>query len=73
MVGANGKTAFEFLQSNGIVAELYSGNKVLFYLGYMTTKKDLNRLLKALNKFVKSDFDKTQEVVDGPFEFVEEV
>ncbi|MBR5250434.1 MAG: hypothetical protein IKV38_00235, partial [Clostridia bacterium] len=72
-VGASGKTAFEFLQANGIVAELYSGNKVLFYLGYMTTKKDLNRLLKALNKFVKYDFDKTQEGVDGPFEYVEEV
>ena len=34
---------------------------------------DVVFLLKALNKFVKYDFDKTQEGVDGPFEYVEEV
>lgn len=72
-VGASGKTAYEYFATKGIFAELYDDNSVLFYLGYFTTKKDLNKLLKALKGFVKSNFDKTQRQNNGPFEYVEEV
>ena len=73
-IGASGKTAFEYLSDKGIYAELYDGKKVLFYLGLFTTKKDLDKLKKAIKSFAKLSFDQIQqEEQSGPFEYGEDV
>lgn len=67
-IGLSGKAVYDFLAGEKIYPELYCGGRVLFYLGMYTTRKDLNRLSRAIKKMIKKGLkSKSVDEGEGPF------
>lgn len=66
--GFSGKAAYTFMTTENIYPELYRDSRVLFYLGLYTTKRDLDKLARAVKKLIKKgEKSKSTDEGEGPF------